>query len=574
MLGILFVAFSNAFAIWPAQLIRDAFDLMKEKLELVADNNGKSLFEETKYQILIFTALIIGSSLLKGLFMFLMRQALIIMSRDIEFDIKNEIYMQYQKMDSAFLNTNNTGDMMNRISEDVSRVRMYIGPAIMYTINLFVLFVLLISTMLSVNPKLTLYVLAPLPILSACIYFVSSIMNKQSEKVQEQLSKLSTFVQESFSGIRVIKSYLKEDYTIEKLDEECNEYRKRSLKLVKVEAIFLPAMLLLIGLSTLITIYVGGKEAIAGNITMGNIVEFVIYVNMLTWPVASLGWVTSLVQRAAASQKRINEFLDVKPEIFNTNFDKEDISGEIEFKNVNFSYKNSNVPVLQDLSFKVKAGESIAIIGKTGSGKSTIAHLTARLADIDSGQILVDGKEINKTNLDTLRKSIGYVPQSIFLFSETIEANIAYGKTTTYTREEVEQAAKVAAVHDNIMELPLNYKTIIGERGVMLSGGQKQRISIARAIMNDPKILILDDCLSAVDSETEKTISDNLKTAIKNRTTITISHRVSAVKNSKYIILLDDGKIIERGNHDELLRKKEVYFQLHQKQLLEDESIN
>ncbi|NQY67987.1 MAG: ABC transporter ATP-binding protein [Flavobacteriales bacterium] len=574
LLGFLFIIASNAFAIWPAQLIREAFDLMKLKLDYVAQHKDKNLFEETKSQIIIFAALIIGAALLKGLFMFLMRQALIIMSRNIEFDLKNEIYSQYQKMDSAFISSNRTGDMINRISEDVSRVRMYVGPAIMYTLNLAVLFILLITTMLSVNVKLTLYVLAPLPVLSISIYYVSSIMNKQSERVQEQLSTLSIFVQESFSGIRVIKSYLKEDYTIHKLDKECTTYKERSLKLIKVEAIFLPAMLLLIGLSTLITIYIGGKEAIAGNISTGNIVEFVIYVNMLTWPVASLGWVTSLVQRASASQKRINEFLDVNPEVYNTALTETLIKGTVEFNNVSFTYKNANQPVLRNISFTVKKGESLAIIGKTGSGKSTIAHLITRMADIMNGDILIDNTSIRETNLNSLRKSIGYVPQDSFLFSDTIHANISYGSSKLLSEEEVIKSSTLADIHDNIMELPDRYKTFIGERGVTLSGGQKQRICIARALINNPKILILDDCLSAVDSKTESTILHNLKSVIKDTTTIMISHRVSAVKDFNQIIVIDEGKIIETGNHDELMQLKDQYFDLYMKQQKEEKAIN
>jgi ATP-binding cassette subfamily B protein len=518
----------------------------------------------------LFAALVIGLSIVKGFFMYLMRQTIIVMSRLIEYDLKNEVFDKYQRLHMAFYKRNNTGDLMNRISEDVSRVRMYIGPAIMYTINLIVLFVMVIFTMINVNPTLTLYVLTPLPILSVLIYWVSREINVRSEHVQAKLSDLSSFVQEAFSGIRVIKAYNRLGEREQEFTEHCNEYKETNLGLVKVNALFMPAMILLIGVSTILTIYIGGQLTLEGKISPGNIAEFVIYVNMLTWPVASVGWVTSLVQRAAASQKRINEFLEAEEDIVNPTSEEIELKGKISFRDVSFDYPDSGVRALDHVSFEVNPGESLAIVGHTGSGKSTIANLICRLYDATEGEVLVDDQDIRKINLDVFRSNIGYVPQEVFLFSDTINNNIAFSTTISNDDSDaVEKAAADAQVLNNIKNFPKGFETRVGERGITLSGGQKQRISIARAIIKEPKILIFDDCLSAVDTETEERILNRLKDLMKGKTTVIISHRVSSVKHCDNIIVLEDGRIIEQGRHDELLQKNGVYYEIHEQQQLE-----
>jgi len=522
--------------------------------------------------ILMFGIFIVVFSIAKGLFMFFMRQTIIVMSRLIEFDLKNEIFEQYQHLSLAFYKRNKTGDLMNRISEDVSQVRMYLGPAIMYSINLVVLFVLVITTMLSVNATLTAYVLFPLPILSVTIYYVSSIINKKSERVQRQLSNLSNFVQEKFSGIRVIKAYNRGSLTEEQFEVECEKYKEISLELVKVNALFFPMMILLIGLSTILTIYIGGQLTIAGEITAGNIAEFVIYVNMLTWPVAAVGWVTSLIQRAAASQTRINEFLSEAPEITNPTKTTVDLNGPIEFENATFVYPDSGIKALDGINLVLEPGKTLGIIGRTGSGKSTLANLLCRLYDVSEGAIKINGHNLHDVNLSTLRQRVGYVPQEVFLFSDTVANNIAFGLEGS-SEETIRAAARMADVENNIDAFPEQFETKVGERGVTLSGGQKQRISIARAIIKNPPILIFDDCLSAVDTETEEKILSNLKSMMQQRTTIIISHRVSSVKDSDKIIVMDDGKITERGNHAELIDQKGAYFNLYNQQLLEDKTV-
>ena len=460
---------------------------------------------------------------------------------------------------------------MARITEDVSKVRMYLGPAVMYAINLIVLFGLVIYNMIQVSPTLTAYVLIPLPVLSITIYHVSRLINIKSEKVQRQLSVLSTFVQESFSGIRILKAYAKEDVWSSWFDSETEKYKETSLELVRINALFFPTMLILIGLSTILTVYVGGKQAMAGTITTGNIAEFIIYINMLTWPVAAIGWITSIIQRAAASQERINEFLRTEPEIINLNPNPSQIGGSISFQNVDFTYPDSGTQALKNVSFDLEQGKSLAILGRTGSGKSTIASLITRSYDATKGQVLVDGKEIHQINLNSLRSNIGYVPQDVFLFSESIANNIAFGVNSDTNEETIYKAAKQADIYDNIIDFPLGFDTHIGERGITLSGGQKQRISIARAIIRDPQILIFDDCLSAVDTETEEKILSHLKDLMQDKTTIIISHRVSSVKHADQIIVLDKGQIIERGNHEELLLLDGAYNSLYQKQLLEED---
>jgi ATP-binding cassette subfamily B protein len=568
LLGVLFVAVSVFFGVLPAQLVRKSFDIVQQAIEGF-QNDPNFDYADLRSQLMIYGAIIIGASLLKGLFMFLMRQTIIVVSRRIEFDLKNEIYEHYQNLSLSFYKRNKTGDLMNRISEDVSRVRMYLGPAIMYTINVGISLVVIVPIMLYLSPRLTLYVLAPLPVLVAAIYYVSRKINIKSEKVQRQLSSISSFVQESFSGIRVLKAYVREEKSLQDFTHEANTYFNRNKELYQINALFFPLMILLIGLSTILTVYIGGLETIAGKITTGVIAEFIIYVNMLTWPVASIGWVTSLVQRAAASQERINEFLSVEPEITNTNQSPFEFEGNLEFKNVSFTYPDTGIEALKKVSFKLNAGNSLAIVGRTGSGKSTVAELVGRLYDVDQGEILVDGQKINSVNLDGLRQSIGYVPQEAFLFSASIKQNIGFGINNPST-EQVEQAAKNAEVHANIIDFPNGYETRVGERGVTLSGGQKQRVSIARAILKEPKVLVFDDCLSAVDTETEERILNNLKTLINQRTSIIISHRVSSVKNADQILVLEEGTVIEQGNHDLLMEQKGFYFEMYQQQLAED----
>ena len=578
-MGTLFVIAQNFGAIYPARVVQESLDevvMVIEQTKNLSDPIEKSrIIETVTHQIFIFFLTIIGVALARGLLMFLMRQTIIVMSRRIEFDLKNEIFNQYQRLSMSFYRRNNTGDLMNRISEDVSRVRMYLGPAVMYTINLFILFVLVMITMLSVNVKLTLFVLAPLPLLSVSIYFVSNIMNKRSEEIQEQQSHLSTFVQEAFSGIRILKSFVKEKTNSKRFEDESENYKERNMKLVRVNSMFFPLMLLLVGLSTLLTVFIGGQEVIAGRATPGNIAEFIIYVNLLTWPVASLGWVTSIIQRAAASQERINEFLHLEPEIISGDNSESVLEGDIEFKNVSFTYKDSGIKAIEDVSFSLRKGASIAILGRTGSGKSTLANLILRMMDPGSGEVLVDNKSIQSWNLANLRKQIGFVPQDMFLFSDTIENNIAFGLSDSIPdkerNEKVESAAREAVIYDNIIEFPKGFQTQLGERGITLSGGQKQRVSIARAIIKKPALLLFDDCLSAVDTRTEEKILTNLKELMKDRSSIFISHRVSTVKHADQIIVLDHGRIIEQGTHQSLMNLKGVYAELYEKQLLEEE---
>ncbi|QCX39262.1 ABC transporter ATP-binding protein [Aureibaculum algae] len=512
--------------------------------------------------------LMLGAVLLAAIFTFIMRQAIINMSRYIEFDLKNEIYEHYQKLSLNFYKKNRTGDLMNRISEDVSKVRMYFGPAIMYTINMITLFVIVISYMLKKDVTLTLYTLVPLPILSISIYFLSREINKRSRIKQETLSKLTSITQEFFSGMNVIKAYGIEKPTFKDFNEVADESKEKNIALYKLQALFFPLMILLIGISNIMVVYIGGIRYLNGLISFGLIAEFIIYVNMLTWPVAVVGWVTSIVQEAEASQKRINEFLNVEPEIQNTIEAPTKIEGKIEFKNVTFTYDDTNTTALRDVSFTLEKGKMLAILGKTGSGKSTIAELIARLYDVDKGEILIDDKPIEQINLTSLRKSIGFVPQEAFLFSDTIANNIKFGNEDA-AKEVIENAAKNAHIHDNIEDFSKSYDTYVGERGVTLSGGQKQRISIARAIIKEPEILILDDCLSAVDTETEEIILNNLKTISKDKTSIIIGHRVSSAKNADLIIVLDKGKIVQKGTHDELFNQKGFYQDIYNQQLME-----
>ncbi|WP_372793770.1 ABC transporter ATP-binding protein [Lutibacter sp.] len=565
LIGIVITILSKVLALQVPQLIRESVNIAEDyKNGLVPD------LSLVKSELLNNILLIIGAALLSGFFTFLMRQTIIVTSRLIEFDLKNEIYQQYQRLSLNFYKKNKTGDLMNRISEDVSKIRMYVGPAIMYTINMLVLFIVAIIKMYHIDPVLTNYTLLPLPFLSASIYILSRVINKRSTIVQVYLSKLTANAQETFSGISILKSYGIESKTTVDFEKLANTSKEKNIDLFKAQALFFPLMILLIGLSNILVIYIGGLRYIEGTISLGVIAEFIMYVNMLTWPVAVVGWVTSMVQQAEASQKRINEFLEQKPEIINNNSNPSKIEGNIEFKNVSFTYDDTNITALKNVSFKLQKGKTLAILGNTGSGKSTIVNLIARLYDAKSGEILIDDIPIEKLNLDNLRQSIGFVPQEAFLFSDTIKNNIKFGDETA-SDAKIEQAAKDAYIHHNIIDFNKGYDTYIGERGVTLSGGQKQRISIARAIIKEPQILIFDDCLSAVDTETEEIILNNLYKISKNKTTIIVSHRISSIKNADAIIVLENGEIIQQGSHNELVNINGYYKELYDQQLLEKE---
>jgi len=557
--GILFVALSTIFGTYQGVIVRNGTNKIIETFKNT-QTAQPSVF-------ITYGLTIIGLALTSGLFMFLMRQTIIVMSRHIEYDQKNEIYNHYQQLDASFFKQNTTGDLMNRISEDVGKVRMYSGPAIMYLANTLVTTITVLSFMLSVNVQLTLIVFLPLPLLSYLIYKVSDMINKQSGKVQQELGNLTTQAQESFSAIRVIKAYARETFFIDKMREKNEVYKKTALKLATIESFFGPAMVLMIGLSVLITVWYGGKLTIQNKIEPGNVTEFIFYVFRLTWPFASLGWVTSLIQRASASQERINEFLNTKPAIINPNNNTYLIKGEIEFKNVSFVYPENNIQAIKNISFKLKQGQTLGITGKVGSGKSSILNLITRQYDVTAGEILIDQKNIKEHNLHLLRKNMGVVPQEVFLFSDTITNNILFGSSDKNTsKEKIELAAKQAQVHNNILNFPEKYETIVGERGVTLSGGQKQRISIARALINKPQLLFFDDCLSAVDTETEEQILNNLKQEMVNKTAIIVSHRISSLKNADLILYLKEGEIVEMGTHEALLLQQGSYFQLHQMQ--------
>lgn len=566
---------SVLFAIYPAQLTRITIDYLVESKGLYQVFKESSLqptlFNELATVFLLFFGLVVISSLVKGMFMFFMRQTIIVMSRHVEFDQKNDVFQHYQKLNLSFYKRNNTGDLMSRISEDVSQVRMYVGPAIMYSINLIVTFILVIIAMLRIDIELTLYTLLPLPVLSYGVYKVSSIINFKSSKIQGQLGKLSTVVQEAFSGIRVLKAFNREKYSAEQFEKESDAYKQLSLNLVKTDAYFQPIIALLIGLSTLLTIYIGGKQAIAGKISIGNIAEFVMYLSMLTWPVTAMGWVTSIIQRAAASQTRINEFLHIKPEIDDSQTQVVSISESIELRNVSFVYPDTGIKALHAVSFELKKGESLGIIGRTGSGKSTLANLLCRLYDPSEGSILIDKINLAEINLNSYRQCIGYVPQEVFLFSDSIKNNIAFGlKEDLISEHKIHEAAKQAVVYDSIDAFPDKFEARLGERGITLSGGQKQRVSIARALIKSPALLIFDDCLSAVDTETEAAILYNLRQEMKNKFSVIISHRVSSVSAADKIIVLDEGKVCEQGSHTELLATKGVYHDLYRKQLVHE----
>lgn len=569
-IGVIFILISTVFAIIPATLIRETFNLIESGYSDY-ENGGELIKSKILKDVLFYASGIILAAIIRGFFMYMMRQTIIVASRKIEYDLKNDIFFHYQTLPLEFYKRNNTGDLMNRISEDVSKVRMYLGPALMYGMNVTILMLIVIPFMFYINSNLAFYSLVPLPFLVICIYFVQNIINRRSEEIQKSLSNLSTYVQETFSGIRLIKSFVREMNFSKVFTDKSNDYKDKSIRLQYVLALFFPVIMTLIGLSIMITVYVGSIEVFDGNLTIGNIAEFLIYVYLLTWPVTALGWITSIVQRASASQRRINEFLDEKTSIISLAKKNIDIKGSVEFKNVSFKYQDTGINGMSDVSFKLNAGDSLGIIGSTGSGKSTIANSILRLFDIDSGKILIDNIDIKKLDISYYRRQIGYVPQDVFLFSDTIENNILFGSEDN-DFEKVKKAAENSDLTRNIESFPNKFKTKIGERGITLSGGQKQRISIARAIIKEPKILILDDCLSAVDTKTENIILENLKDIMKDKTSIIISHRISSVKLAKKILVIENGKVIEQGDHASLLKVKKSYYKLFQQQIESEKS--
>ncbi len=575
--GMIFVICSNIFGVLPPQIIRYAFDLVKDNITYFRLYNGFDLqpyfYSIFSSALLFFGIAVLVLAIFKGIFMFFMRQTIIVMSRHIEYDLRNDIYQHYQKLSTAFYKRHRTGDMMSRITEDVSQVRMFLGPAVMYGINLVTLIVIVVGTMLRVNTTLTFYVLLPLPLLAISIYYVNNLINKRSKIIQEQLSELTNVAQESFAGIRVLKAYSQEKNTTQLFEEECESYKVKSLHLARVQAMFFPLMLTLIGASTILTIYIGGWQVINGHISSGNIAEFVIYVNMLTWPVTSIGWVASIIQRASASQKRINEFLEEEPDITSPTNDPLELKGGLEFDQVDFTYPDTGIHALKKVSFSLKPGEKMAVIGRTGSGKSTLADLLVRKYDPQDGAVKMDGVDVRKLNLHAIRDQVGFVPQDVFLFSDTVYNNIRFGKESA-DKEAVRTAADQAVVLKDIEQLPEQFDTIVGERGVTLSGGQKQRISLARALIKDPAILLFDDCLSAVDADTEQRIIGHLNSYLADKTAIIITHRIFSLLQFDKIIVLEDGELVEEGKHEDLMRQQGFYYELYQKQRLEDKKVS
>ena len=575
LLGVVFIVISNLFSVVPAKVTSTTIDFVAQNISSYKNIKGTASEENWlnnfSLKFLGFLALIVAFTLLRGVFMFFMRQTIIVMSRLIEYDMKKEIFDKLLNLPVKFYKQNNTGDLMARMSEDVSQVRMYIGPAIMYAVNLLVMFIVVVYAMLKVDVKLTLYVLTPLPILSYVVYKISSVINRQSAAIQKKIAELSTFSQETFSGIRIIQAYAKEENTFKKMQVLANDYRQLALKQVKTDSLFQPSITFLIGLSTIFTIYVGGVQAIDGKISTGNIAEFVIYVNMLTWPVTSLGWVSSLIQKASASQDRILFLMNQENEKNTENTQAFKFTSSIEFKNVSLYFPYSNIYALKNISFKINKGESVGILGKTGSGKSSIIALLNRFYEPTEGEILIDNINIKNMDIESLRKNMGIVPQDVFLFSDSIKNNIGFSaKGYSAPMQEIEKAATFASISQNIMELPMAYETIIGERGVTLSGGQKQRISIARAYLSNPEIFIMDDSLSAVDTHTEDEILKNLGDFQKDRTSIIVGHRISSMKNVDKIIVLENGLILEHGTPLELQEKKGYFYDLTRIQMDEN----
>ena len=577
LLGIIFVLLKNYFAVWQPKVIGDALNTVVREVAAYKAKGGITAHPEAMGElgghIAWFGAGVIALALLMGIAMFFMRQTLIVVSRLIEYDMRKEIFAHYEKLDLAFYKRNSTGDLMSRISEDVSKVRMFLGPTILYGLDLIFLFVLAISSMLRVSVELTLWSLLPLPFLSISIYWVSTLINRRSEKIQQQLATLTSTTQEVYSGIRVVKSYVQEWAMGRWFAAQSEEYRKKSLELIRIDAFFFPLMALLIGASTIITVYVGGLQVVAGKIDPGNIAEFVIYINMLTWPVTAIGWIASLTQQAAASQKRINEFLNTQPSIVNPvqangqAINNEPLQGHIQFQNVSFKYPDTGIVALENVSFELLPGQKMAIVGRTGSGKTTIADLLVRMYDVNEGRILVDGKDLREHDLARLRQRFGYVPQDVFLFSDTVLGNISFGKDGI-SQEDAEHFAKSAAVHDEIIGLPEGYATMVGERGVTLSGGQKQRVSIARAFAKQPDVVLLDDCLSAVDTNTESRILGYLSGALADKTAIIITHRIYQMLQFDKIIVLDEHRVAEEGTHEELLKRGGYYAEMYERQLM------
>jgi len=566
LLGIVFVTLSNYFRVRIPQVIREALNFVLEKIE---ENSTEAQLADYSADLIKFSLIIIGVAMLMGTFMYLMRQTIIVMSRLIEYDLRKEIFTHYEKLDLSFFKRNKTGDLMSRISEDVSKVRMYLGPALLYGINLVSLFVIVIYAMVKVSPTLTLYTLLPLPFLSISIYLVSRVINRRSEIIQKELANLTSISQEVYSGIRIIKSYAKEKQFSKFFDKETDRYKEKSMDLAKVQALFFPLMIFLISISSLLTIYMGGVLVERGEISSGNIAEFIIYVNYLTWPFTAIGWIASIIQQAEASQKRINEILLAEPLIVNSNDNPTEIEGKIEFRNVSFIYPDTGIQALTNVSFTINPGEKVVLLGKTASGKSTIAELLLRMYDPAEGEILVDDINLKDINLDVLRRKIGYVPQDVFLFSDSIANNIAYGNQDA-SMENIVKYAEYAAVKKDIESLPESFQTVVGERGVTLSGGQKQRVSIARAFVKDPEIVIMDDSLSAVDTKTEKKILSYLNEALEDKTSIIITHRLFNLLNVDKILILESGKIIENGTHDELINQKGVYNEMVENQSLDE----
>lgn len=571
--GGIFVTVSNYFRVLQPQVIREGFDLVVEQVGMYRLLDGFGLqaaFYDNLAQILLYYGLLIlGLALVMGVFMYFMRQTINVMSRLIEYDLRKEIFAQYERLSLSFYKRNKTGDMMSRVTEDVSKVRMYVGPAMLYGFNLVSTVVLAIYSMLRVNVELTLYSLIPLPFLAVSIYYVSNMINRRSLTIQEQLAHLNSTAQETYSGIRVIKSYAQERAVQRHFAEQSDVFKDKSLDLAKVDAWFYPLMVLMIGASTILTVYIGGLQVERGTISAGNIAEFVIYVNMLTWPVTSIGWIASLIQQASASQQRINEFLKLEPEIASPVHAPVPLRGEIVFDNVTFTYPDTGIQAIKGIDLALRPGEKLAIVGKTGAGKSTLADLLLRMYDVTGGQIRIDGKDIRQHDLGNLRRRIGYVPQDGFLFSETIAQNIAFGKKDA-DAESIQQYAKYAAVYDDIVELKNGFDTLVGERGVTLSGGQKQRVAIARALIKQPDIIILDDCLSAVDTNTERQILGHFNEALADKTTIIITHRIYSFLTFDKIIVVDDGKIVEQGTHQSLLENKGYYADMYEKQSAEE----
>jgi ATP-binding cassette subfamily B protein len=594
--GFILIVFGNIFSVYAPVVVRDGIDFLadalrvKDQLQETNQIPSPSSFQyiaswfntseptisftpenyaSTVVKIGIMLALLyLLMYVIKGVFLFYQRQALIVMSRHIEYDLKNEVYQKYQELDYTFYKRNRTGDLMNRISEDVNRVRMYAGPAVMYTLNLVVLLVMCTVVMLRIDVELTLYTLSPLPFMMIAIFYVSKTINKKTDLVQQQQSKLSTIVQESISGIRVLRAFGREQSFADTFSAESEHYKKKQLKLVRIDALFMPVIVILVGLSTILTVYIGAHKVMSGELSPGVIVQFVFYVNILTWPFAVVGWVTSLVQKAEASQARINEFLHTTPDIVDATDAQKFVAGPLRMQNVCYNYPDSGIEALHDITLEIPIGKTLGVIGRTGSGKSTLAQLIPRMIDPSSGSISVGNTDIRHLKTTSLRENIGYVPQEVFLFSDSIRNNITFG--TEATDEEVVHAARIADVHNNILSFPDGYNTLLGERGINLSGGQKQRISIARAIIKNPEILLFDDCLSAVDTQTEDSIIRELKDVMKGKTSIVIAHRISTVKEADIIIYLDHGRITEQGTHAELLALNGSYASLYKKQLLEE----